>query len=1028
MALLDSGASVSILSSREIVEKHKFKVQPINLIVKTADETPLNCVGVIQIPFTFQGKTNVIPTLLIPEVSKPLILGIDFWNSYGIAPVVVDHNGMQPISTVGDHGLNMIESFFSDPDELILFTVEPNGPSVVEEDSTEDVSLELPFIEDSENRNITNIITEHTLTIQEREELNEIIELFKITNDGKLGRTHLCSHKIELVDGAQPKKPPQYRCSPHIQNEVDKEIARMLELDIIEESTAEWCNPLLPVKKSSGEWRICLDCRRINEITKNEAYPFPDMLGILGRIERSKYFTVIDLSKAYWQIPLEESSRDYTSFRAGKQLFRFKVMPFGLKGAPITQTKLMNKVLGFDLEPHVYVYLDDIIITSNSLEEHFRLLRIVAERLRRANLTISLSKSKFCQKEISYLGYTLSDKGLAIDSTKVQPILEYPIPKTPKDVRRFVGMVSFYKQFIDHFSDLTAPITDLLKKSKGKIVWTKDADEAFLRIKSELISPNVLANPDFNLPFTIESDASNVAVGAVLTQNQDGIRKPIAFFSKKLSATQRKYAPTEKECLGVILAIQKFRHYVEGSRFTVVTDAQSLIWLRQISAEGGSAKLIRWALKLQQYDFELLYRKGSLNITADALSRAVDAVSVSDPEYEELKRKILSNNQKYKDFRVTKDKVYKLIPSKLIDPRFQWKFVPPMQQRFKIIQETHDTMHFGRYKTYKKLQEQFYWPSMENDVRKYCQGCETCKKIKYPNANPKPLMGKQKLASMPWQTISVDFVGPFPRSKAGNSVLLVVTDLFSKFVIIQPLRDAKTTPLITFLENMIFLLFGVPEILISDNGVQFKAKEFEKFLNKYHVSHWRNANYHPENNPTERVNRVIGAAIRSYLKEDHKEWDKDIHKVALAIRTAVHESTHFTPYFINYGRNYISSGTEYKYIRDNGMDVVYEPLHMNDNLREIFDTVKSNLKKAYERYAKYYNLRSNKALPSFDIGETVLKKNFHQSNKSKQFSAKLADPFSLAKVVAKIGTACYDLEDLNGNRLGVFHATHLQKK
>lgn len=1027
-ALLDSGASVSILSSKQIVEKHRLKIQPINLIVKTADETPLNCEGVIQIPFTFQRSTKVIPTLLIPEISKTLILGIDFWNAFGIAPAVVNETGIRPIGSITDQGVNMIETFFAEPEELIVFTVEPNGPSMIEEESIEDSSLDLPFVEKEENKNIADIRTEHTLTKLERDELSQIIELFKNTNDGQLGRTHLCSHKIELIDGAQPKKPPQYRCSPHIQKEVDREVARMLELDIIEESTAEWCNPLLPVKKSSGEWRICLDCRRINEITKNEAYPFPDMLGILGRIEKSKYFTVIDLSKAYWQIPLEESSRDYTSFRAGKQLFRFKVMPFGLKGAPITQTKLMNKVLGFDLEPYVYVYLDDIIITSNDIKEHFRLLRIVAERLRRANLTISLEKSKFCQKKISYLGYTLSELGLAIDSSKVQPILEYPVPRTPRDVRRFVGMVSFYKQFIDHFSDLTAPITDLLRKSKGKIVWTKDADEAFLKIKSELVSPNVLANPDFNRPFIIESDASNVAVGAVLIQIQEGLRRPIAFFSKKLSATQRKYAPTEKECLGVILAIQKFRHYVEGSRFTVVTDAQSLIWLRQISAEGGSAKLIRWALKLQQYDFELVYRKGALNVTADALSRAVDNVTVTDPEYEILKQNILSNKAKYKDFRVNQDKIYKLVPSKLIDPRFQWKFVPPVHQRFKIVQDTHDAMHFGRNKTYKKLQEQFYWPSMENDVRKYCQGCETCKTTKYPNANPKPLMGKQKLASMPWQTISVDFVGPFPRSKAGNSVLLVVTDLFSKFVMIQPLRDAKTTPLIAFLENMVFLLFGVPEIVISDNGVQFKSKEFEKFLNKYHVTHWRNANYHPENNPTERVNRVIGAAIRSYLKDDHKDWDRDIHKVALAIRTAVHESTLFTPYFINYGRNYISSGAEYKHIREAGTDVIYEPSLMTENLRAIFETVKANLKKAYERYAKHYNLRSNKTLPSFEIGESVLKKNFHQSNKSKQFSAKLADPFSMAKVVGKIGTACYDLVDLQGNRLGVYHATHLQKK
>lgn len=1029
VALLDSGASVSILSSRDLVVKHGFKIHPINLVIKTADETAHNCEGVIQVPYTFNGVTNVVPTLLVPQISKKLILGMDFWDAFKIAPAFVKGDAVRPIPSFEGNVINMVEDFFAEEEEVIVLSVEPQGhPQCVEDERVEDNSLDLPFIEDVENNKAQNITTEHDLSAEERTELNEIIEMFKATNGGKLGRTNLLSHRIQLIEGAQPKKPPQYRCSPHIQKEVDKEVARMLELDVIEESTSDWCNPLLPVKKTSGEWRICLDCRRINDITKNEAYPYPDMLGILGRIERAKYFTVIDLSKAYWQIPLEESSRDYTSFRAGKQLFRFKVMPFGLKGAPTTQTKLMNKVLGIDLEPYVYVYLDDIIITSNSLKEHFRLLRLVAERLRKANLTISLEKSKFCQKTISYLGYTLSEQGLAVDSTKIQPILEYATPKTPKEVRRFVGMVSFYKQFIERFSDLTAPITDLLKGTKGKICWTKEADEAFLKIKSVLTSPNVLANPDFQLPFIIESDASDVAVGAVLVQVIDGIRRPIAFFSRKLSATQRKYAPTEKECLGVILAIQKFRHYVEGSRFTVVTDAQSLIWLRRISAEGGSAKLVRWALKLQQYDFELLYRKGSLNITADALSRSVLTVDSVDPEYEDLKNKILSNNVKFKDFRVVKDKIYKIVTSKFIDPRFEWKYVPLTRERIKLIQETHDAMHFGRFKTLKKLQEQYYWPLMENDVRKYCQGCDTCKKTKYPNINRTPLMGKQKVASLPWQTISVDFVGPFPRSKSGNSVLLVVTDLFSKFVIIQPLRDAKTKPLISFLENMVFLLFGVPEILISDNGVQFKSKEFEKFLSNYHVTHWKNANYHPANNPTERVNRVIGAAIRTYVKDDHKEWDRDIQKVAMAIRTSVHESTSFTPYFVNYGRNFISSGAEYKRIRETNDDAGYDPLELNENLKSIFEAVKINLKKAYDRYAKHYNLRSSKTIPSYEIGEIVLKKNFFLSSKSKQFSAKLANPFSLAKVVGKIGSACYDLEDVQGNRLGVFHASHLQKK
>lgn len=1028
--MLDSGASSTIINSKEIIEKHRFRVHPINISIKTADETAYACEGIVMIPYTFQGYTNVVPTLLVPQISRTLILGIDFWKAFSITPAIVSTESITRLEldeSTQNEQLHVIETYFEEQEEIV-FTIESVEPRIIQElKQEEDTSLELPSLETPEDEPLSNISTEHELSENERKTLEEILGMLKNT-DGKLGRTNLIDHKIEIVQGTHPRKPPQYRCSPHIQKEIDKEIQRMIELDVIEESQSEWCNPLLPVKKTSGEWRICLDCRRVNEVTKNEAYPFPDMMGILSRIEKSNYFSVIDLSKAYWQIPLHKDSRDYTSFRAGKNLYRFKVMPFGLKGAPITQTKLMNRVLGFDLEPYVYVYLDDIIITSKTLQEHFRLLEIVAERLRKAGLTISLEKSKFCQKQISYLGYTLSNQGLAIDSTKIQPILDYATPKTPKDIRRFIGMVSFYKQFVEKFSDLTAPITDLLKKGKGKLIWTQQAEEAFLKIKSTLTSPKVLANPDFTMPFIIESDASDVAVGAVLVQIQEGIRRPIAFFSRKLSASQKKYAPTEKECLGVLMAIEKFRHFVEGSKFTVITDAQSLIWLSRISAEGGSAKLIRWALKLQQYDFNLQYRKGSLNITADALSRSVNNISIKDIDYEDLRNSILNNTAKFKEFKVIDGKIYKYVSSKLGDSNYEWKYIPQVQERIMLLQEAHDTAHFGQFKTLRKLQERYYWPQMSDDVRKYCLGCDVCKRVKYPNSNRQPLMGRQKLASLPWQVVSVDFAGPFPRSKNGNTMLLVVTDWFSKFVVIQPMKEAKTGPMIAFLENMIFLLFGVPEIIISDNGVQFKSKEFERFLKKYHVNHWRNANYHPANNPTERVNRVIVATIRAHLNGDHREWDKEIQKVAMSIRTAVHESTNFTPYFVNYGRNYISSGEEYRKIREAGNDDDYEPAEINANLKQVFETVKENLKKAYNRYAKHYNLRSNKDAPVYDIGEIVMKKNFFLSNKLKKFSAKLADTYAPARVIGRIGNSCYDLEDLKGNKLGVFHSSDLQKK
>lgn len=1028
-ALLDSGAAISIISDTRIVERHNFRIRPTDLKIRTADETEHQGIGMLHIPYTFQGITVVVPTLYVPQIAKQLILGIDFWNRFGIKPAISDKSEWKPLNTsnaieIDEIKLNTATEYFAENTEELNVILEPSGQNMMEKEKNEDESLEIPTVEQTEEFDLNKLETEHVLNKIQKQELIRILKKFK--TNGNLGRTSMIQHKIELIEGAIPKRPPKYRRSPAMQREIQKEIDRMIELDVIEESSSDWCNPLLPVRKPSGEWRVCLDCRNINKVTKNEAYPLPDMQDILAKIEKATYFSVLDLSKAYWQIPLEESSKDFTSFRSGRKLYRFKVMPFGLKGAPTTQTKLMQKVIGFDLEPAVYVYMDDIIILSNTLEEHFKLLEIIAERLSKAGLTISLEKSKICQKKVHYLGYILSEEGLSIDSEKLEPILSYPVPKTVKEIRCLIGMVGFFKQFIPNYSEILSPITDLLKKN-SKIIWNKEADAALDKIKSLLTSPPVLANPRFGTQFIIESDASAHAVGAVLMQEHDGQRRPISFYSKKLTAAQQKYSATERECLGVILAIERFRHYIEGTVFMVITDAQSLKWLNQVSVEGNSARLVRWAIKLQQYDFELEYRKGGLNMVADALSRinTVDVIA-NDVEYEKLKKEVDEDPRKFKDFRVVRNRIYKYVADEgQADPRFKWKYYPPRSERISILEVEHGLAHLGTQKTLKKIQEKYYWPRMSTEIKRYCSACEECKRSKHPNTNQTPTMGRQKVADLPWQIISVDYVGPFPRSKQGNTMLLVITDLFSKFVVIQPMREAKTTTLIKFLENMIFLQFSVPEIVISDNGPQFKSALFASLLKRYKVTHWRNANYHPANNPTERVNRVINSAIRAHLKEDQTDWDLNIQKIAMAIRTATHDSTEFTPYFVNYGRNYISLGDEYQRIRDTAEGVKFVP---REQTEEIFTKVKENLKKAYHRYEKYYNLRANDKLPDFEIGELVYKRNYFQSSKPKKFNAKLAKTYSLAKIISKIGSNCYELEDEKGVRLGIFKRADLMKK
>lgn len=631
-----------------------------------------------------------------------------------------------------------------------------------------------------------------------------------------------------------------------------------------------------------------------------------------------------------------------------------------------------------------------------------------------------------------YLGYLLTEHGVEIDGSRIQPILDYSRPKSVKDVRRLMGLAGFYQRFIKEYSAITTPITDLLKKGKKKFAWTEEAEKSLNKLKAVLTTAPVLANPDFSKQFTIESDASDNAVGAALVQEQNGETRVVSYFSKKLSCTQRRYSAVEKECLGVLLAIDHFRHYVEGSHFKVVTDARSLLWLFKIGAESGNSKLLRWALRIQSYDIELEYRKGKSNITADCLSRSLNCVSICsiDQEYDELAQKIQTNPINFSDYRVIDGKIYKYSRNlnRQSDPRFAWKQFPPESARVAIIHGIHQKAHFGFEKTLAAVKERYVWPKMNQEVRKICRECLKCQVSKAGNVNTTPPMGSQKPVEYPWQFVTLDYIGPLPASGRNRSTcLLVATDVFSKFVLIQPFREAKAEPLVEFIENMIFRLFGVPEIILTDNGTQFLAKTFKKLLESYHVSHWLTPAYHPQVNNTERVNRVITTAIRATLKKEHKNWTENLQEIANAIRTAVHDSTKYNPYFIVFGRNQVSDGREYAAIRDNYQPSDTEITELSEKRKKLFEEVKANLANAYKKHEKTYNLRSNTRCPTYVAGERVLKKTFQLSDKGKGFCQKLAPKYEPCVVRKVLGSHTYELEDTGGKRIGTYYADQLKK-
>lgn len=1041
IALLDSGAGASVMSALDIVQSHGLKILKSSIKVCTADDTEHKCLGYVNIPYTLGTETKVVPTLIVPEIRKPLILGMDFWRAFQIRPMIASQNKLQDLELTWTSGLagneinclTVVPQSHSTNEDMISLSIQlvrPLEPEIKFTAKPEgDESLDVPTLDlpDEPGNAIDTIETEHLLSVEERQRLQETLRQFACTSSGNLGKTTLIEHEIELVSEGKMRDLPMYRYSPKIWEKIQEELGRWESLNVIEECTSEFASPLVPVKKANGKIRVCLDSRRINSVTKKDAYPMRNMTEIFHRLQKAKYFSIVDLKDAYFQIPLKESSRNYTAFRTPKGLFRFKVVPFGLKNAPFTMNRLMNLAIGFDLEPFVFVYLDDIIIATETLEEHFRLLEEVALRLRKAGLTISVEKSRFCRKQVKYLGYLLTENGLSIDSAKLEPILNYPRPKSIRDVRRLMGLMGFYQKFIPRYSHLTAPITDLLKKCK-KFKWSDEAEMALEGLKSVLTSAPVLANPDYTRPFIIETDASQLAVGAALLQQFDDGKRIIGYYSKKLSSTQRKYAATEKECLAVLMAVENFRHYIEGTTFTVITDCKSITWLFSITAANANSRLLRWALKLQSYDFVLQYRKGKDNVLADCLSR-INTIRILDQNYTELIDKIVKAPHDYKNFKVTGKCIYKYVeePLKFRDKRFEWKYYPPESERLSLIEYVHNPAHLGYEKTLSALKEKYFWPQMASEVKTFCKNCLPCKTSKGININPTPTMGSQKkYCDYPFQFITLDYVGPFPSSGKGKfTCLLVVTDVFSKFIMVQPFRQATASSLVQFLEQAIFLLFGVPEMVLTDNGSQFTSKDFAALLKQYGVKHWLTPSYHPQVNNTERVNKVVTTAIRATLKGNHKHWTENLQQIACAIRNSVHDSTKYSPYFLTFGRNMISNGAEYERMRHHSIGSNYSSL--NDTEREkLYQQVRKNLSEAYQKQARYYNLRSSKNAPTYQVGEKILKKNTVLSDKSKDFCAKLGAKYVVAYVERVLGDS-YDLVDENGNNLGIFHANFLKK-
>ncbi len=400
---------------------------------------------------------------------------------------------------------------------------------------------------------------------------------------------------------------------------VQSELEAMLEMGVIEESHSDWASPIVLVPKTDGSVRFCVDYSKVNAVSKFDAYPMPRVDELLDRLGTARFYSTLDLTKGYWQIPLSPLSKEKSAFTTPFGLHQFVTLPFGLFGAPATFQRLMDKIL----RPHTAyaaAYLDDIIIYSQDWQRHMVHLREVLRALRGAGLTANPKKCAIGRVEVRYLGFHLGHRQVRPQIDKTAAIAACPRPKTKKEVRQFLGLAGYYRRFIPDYSELTSPLTDLTKKEVPDTVpWTERCQQVFTQVKAALCGGPLLHSPDFSLPFLLQTDASDRGLGAVLTQEMGGEERPVLYISRKLSKRETMYSTIEKECLAIRWAVLTLRYYLLGREFTLCSDHAPLQWLHRM--KDTNARITPWYLALQPFKFKVVHRPGTQMTVAHFLSR-----------------------------------------------------------------------------------------------------------------------------------------------------------------------------------------------------------------------------------------------------------------------------------------------------------------------------------------------------------------------------------------------------------------------
>lgn len=886
----------------------------------------------------------------------------------------------------------------------------------------------------------STVIDESSVKVGEAASEDDRQRLLKLLNQYKhcfasnlqdLGCTNVTEMSIELND-KNPIVYRPYRLSHHEREKVRNMVDEMLEADIIRESTSQFSSPIILVRKKEGGVRMCVDYRMLNAATVKERYPMPIIEDEIARLTGQACFITLDLASGYYQVPIAENCKHLTSFVTPDGQFEFNRMPFGLANAPAVFQRMMNRILGSARFNKATAYIDDVLIYGRDPSECLQRLEEILSLIENARLTLNLSKCHFLMSKIDYLGYEISSEGVKPGEKKIQCVMQFPQPDNVHKVRQFLGLVSYFRKFIQNFAQIAYPLTRLLKKD-AIWEWNSAQDEAFKALKAKLVDRPVLAIYNPHADLQLHTDASKNGIGGILLQrsNNDEHLRPVAFFSRQTSPEEKNFHSYELETLAVICSLKKFRVFLIGKEFKILTDCSAL--RSTFLKRDLIPRIARWWLTLQEFNCTIEYKAGSKMGHVDALSRNpiqddetlctdsypsvmtinqqdwLHTLQLGDSELRRTKE-IVSNDMTPKDLQHIKDN-YVVKDNKLFrcinGDRNDLRWVVPKGARWQVCKMNHDDIgHFGVEKTLDRIKRHYWFPKINKFVKKYVSACMECAFAKQNTSGREGLLNPIDKNEVPFHTLHADHLGPFVKSKQGNSYLLVVVDGFSKFVFIKPVRNTKTVCVTKVLDD-IFFTFKGPVRLITDQGSCFTSHTFKKFCIDRGIKHILNAVASPRaNGQVERYNRTILNSLKAQnLNFNEKDWDNKVGKIQWGMNNTVQKTTGKMPSEIMFGT---LGSCEINPKFDEILQNINKPIDLPKVRQEVKDKIVSEQIKQKE----YYD-QGRRPARLYNEGDLVkiTKTSFNNDGKSKKLLPSYIGPYRVTKV---LGNDRYKVSSIPG--------------